>query len=304
MTKTTKHNCRSNRLYRTYHDMLSRCYNPNHKSFYLYGGRNIGVCDEWQNSYDSFAEWSITHGYDSSLPGKLNSIDRIDPDGDYSPENCRWISMRKQAANRRCVAHIAFNGETHTLPEWAEITGIDYTTLYSRYHKQHWPIEMALATPPETESLKFTDSNGVSYSIRQIADMLDVPYPTIYARIKRAGWSIDEILAGRDRFTVYTDKDNNQYTLTQLASAAGISKELAWYRIDAGWTIDQILKTPPRKAKKYLASDGSLYTVQEIATLTHTNRTTVQSRLNGLGWSVDECLAGCRLGRPTEQENA
>ena len=87
-----------NRLYNSWHSMKQRCKNKANNRYHLYGGRGIKVCSEWDKSFDKFKEWALSNGYSENL-----TIDRIDPNGDYCPENCRWIPPQKQSATRRCV---------------------------------------------------------------------------------------------------------------------------------------------------------------------------------------------------------
>lgn len=121
--------------------MKQRCENYTNKNYKDYGGRGIKVCEEWSNYFTAFYDWSISNGYKKGL-----SIDRIDNNGDYCPENCRWIDHRKQMNNTRRNRFITFNGETKTISEWAKNLGYSSSIIRDRL-KLGWTIEKAITTP-------------------------------------------------------------------------------------------------------------------------------------------------------------
>lgn len=133
-----KHGKSGSNLNWIWRSMKARCYNHKNKDYKNYGGRGIEVCDSWKRDFSSFMEWSVSNGYREGL-----SIDRIDGDKNYCPENCRWTTAKAQANNTRANRKISFGGETHTVSEWSEISGINYRTLVQRLNSG-WSAERAL----------------------------------------------------------------------------------------------------------------------------------------------------------------
>lgn len=134
----TKHGGSFTRLYRIFQAMNERCYRPRHMHYANYGGRGIGICGEWRGNFAAFREWAMSHGYDDA-----KSIDRVDNDKGYSPDNCRWVDAMTQGNNRRINRMLTVEGQTHTLAEWSRLTGIGYTTIRERL-KRGWSVAMAL----------------------------------------------------------------------------------------------------------------------------------------------------------------
>lgn len=124
----------NSRLHRIWGCVISRCENPNHNRFPDYGGRGITVCGEWHD-YLTFKRWAISNGYAEGL-----TIDRVENDKEYSPNNCRWVDRITQQNNMRTNVVIVYNGESHTLAEWSRIFNIRYGTLVTRYNRG-WTVE-------------------------------------------------------------------------------------------------------------------------------------------------------------------
>lgn len=95
------HDSSDDRLYKVWSGMKQRCQNRKHVGYRWYGNRGIKVCDEWSGSFLAFRDWAMSSGYDPSARRGECTIDRIDPDGDYCPDNCRWISIEEQQQNKR-----------------------------------------------------------------------------------------------------------------------------------------------------------------------------------------------------------
>ncbi len=132
----------STRLYRIWRGMLSRCYTKSATEYDRYGGRGISVCDDWRYDYCSFMDWAMSNGYSDDL-----TIDRINNDSDYSPDNCRWVPFEKQLLNKSNNRLLSFNGQIKTITEWANEYNIDRRLLGSRIDRYGWPIDKALTTP-------------------------------------------------------------------------------------------------------------------------------------------------------------
>jgi hypothetical protein len=144
----SKHGMTKSPTYRIWAAMQDRCRNPANRFFHRYGGRGIQVCDRWSGpqGFENFLADMGTKPTD-------RSIDRIDNDGHYSPENCRWATTGEQTSNRASTRLITFNGETMMLKAWAARIGITPTTLALRF-KRGWPL---------AEALTLMDSRGVKH---------------------------------------------------------------------------------------------------------------------------------------------
>lgn len=131
----TTHGMRKTRLYNVYANMLSRCNNPNNTRYNSYGGRGVRICAEWRSNFEPFKNWALSNGYEDNL-----TLDRIDVDGDYCPENCRWVTMKKQSNNQRKTIWVEICGQKKSLKEWTTYMGWKYGTYSARYRKGKPPF--------------------------------------------------------------------------------------------------------------------------------------------------------------------
>lgn len=132
------------RLYSVWTNMRKRCQSPKDKEYKHYGGRGITVCDEWNKYFITFAEWAIDNGYKDGL-----TIDRIDNNKGYYPENCRWVDRLTQGNNKRNNRKLTLNGITHNVSQWSRITGLKENCIRGRLNRG-WSDEETLTTPAGT----------------------------------------------------------------------------------------------------------------------------------------------------------
>jgi hypothetical protein len=139
---TVRHGRSHTHLHRAWIAMKNRCLCPTSGPWPHYGGRGIGVCVRWAESFEAFAADV------GEPPSPRHSLDRIDVNGDYKPGNCRWATVREQHDNRRVTLFVECFGERRTLREWAAETDIAYFTLRARM-RRGWEARRALTTPPD-----------------------------------------------------------------------------------------------------------------------------------------------------------
>lgn len=139
------HGMTKTRLFGIWAKMKQRCYNPNNPKFPIYGAEGKMICDEWQH-FEPFYTWAMANGYQDNL-----TIDRIDNSKGYSPDNCRWTTVKEQANNRRTCRIVEYNGKSQTIKQWSEELGIGYHTLIYRFNKG-WSADEAFTTPVGTHT--------------------------------------------------------------------------------------------------------------------------------------------------------
>ena len=143
------HDKTGTRLYNVWNNIKRRCYTETNPCYKYYGGCGVKMCEEWRLSFSAFYDWSMKNGYDENAKQGDCTLDRIDNNGNYEPSNCRWVSMKVQNLNRKANRVIEYNGETHTLVEWADILNFNYSTLLYRFIRG-WSVERAFTERKRT----------------------------------------------------------------------------------------------------------------------------------------------------------
>lgn len=174
-------------LYPVWRAMINRCHNPNSKSYRVYGGRGISVCDRWQQSFWDFLEDMGTKPYPSA------TIERKNVNGNYDKGNCRWASAREQSRNTRFNRLLTFSGKTQCIAEWSEQTGLSQDLIWAR-KKLGWTDEAALTTSKRQLILTV---HGVSKSLSDWAKECGISKHTMYMRVHSYGWTAERAVMPR-----------------------------------------------------------------------------------------------------------
>lgn len=169
------------RLYSIYNGIKRRCYRPAEPRYKDYGARGVQMVSEWldeQHGFDNFVKWSTDNGYTDEM-----TIDRIDVDGNYGPNNCRWIPLVEQALNKRETLWVDYKGERVQLLVLCERMGANYDTAHNRIYTLNWSVEDAIDKPSQ-------QSNSLMAKCREKG----INYMTVLSRIRKFGWSEEEAL--------------------------------------------------------------------------------------------------------------
>lgn len=187
------HGMSRTRIHNIWKGMRQRCYCGTNDAYANYGGRGIKVCDEW-SVFENFYNWALANGWKEDSTGI--SIDRIDVNGDYCPENCRWASAVEQANNKRNTLMLTARGETKAINDWARDVGINCKTIRGRLDNG-WSADDAIFTPAgslRNKSAKVVEYNGESHTILEWSEITGLYKELIRSRLSH-GWSVEDALS-------------------------------------------------------------------------------------------------------------
>lgn len=180
-----KHGMFGTKVYSSWAAMLYRCRNPRAKAFANYGGRGVTVCDRWHEFSNFYEDMGKTH-WDGA------EIDRIDPDGNYEPDNCRWVTSTDNARNKRNTLFVTHNGERQKLVELCAQYGVPRKNVLARLQKG-WDLDKALTNPVGAKLRNFYEVGGERLTVRQMSERYGLTINTIRGRLHR-GWTIQKAL--------------------------------------------------------------------------------------------------------------
>lgn len=178
--RRTTHGMTHTRLYRIHKGMMARCYNKNHMHYRHYGGRGIKVCEEWKK-FENFAQWASESGYAEGL-----SIERIDNDGNYCPENCTWIPVEDQPKHRRTNTIITVDGEQMTLSECSRRYGIPLSTVIYR-SKHGWDVKAR----KRNRKVRCVETGKVYDSVLNASESTGISRGKIYKSLENPSIEVD-----------------------------------------------------------------------------------------------------------------
>lgn len=241
------------RLYVLWIGIKQRCNNRNNISYKYYGGKGIKVCKEWEKDYLTFKEWALKNGYDENLPRGEQTIDRVNPLGDYEPNNCRFITIQKQQRNKECVKKYEYNGEIHTLPDWAEILGIEYSLLHGRIFTYGWSIKDAIERPRNYRvngNYVKVNLDGTEKTLLEISKETGISH-TVLKKKYDNGYKIEDVIREYAEKGKYLAKryeyDGKNLTISEWSTEIGVPTQTLQYRLRVGMPYEKVFT----KKKQY-----------------------------------------------------
>lgn len=235
------HGGSKDRLYGVWRKMKARCYDESQKGYENYGGRGITVCAEWIHDYTEFKKWAMSNGYDEKAERGEYTLDRIDVNKGYAPDNCRFINMKEQANNRNNNTIIEFDGKKQTISQWADELGIKLVTLQARYQRG-WSTEKMLTTAVHKKNKKYLFNDEI-LTLEEISERQGIPLQILKSRMYK-GWDINDAVSKPVRFYGVRKITFNGETRTvkEWSEVTGISASTLYKKLsNPELSIEEIL---------------------------------------------------------------
>jgi len=266
------------RLQQTYSNMKGRCYNPKTNGYKYYGGKGITVCDEWLKDSKKFYTWALNNGYEDNL-----TIDRIENDGNYEPDNCRWATHKEQQNNKTNTIYIEYDNEIKPLTQWSEETGIKSYTIKNRSEKGKDILE-------DQHFIKI-NMEGEIKTMKELSEEYNIPYYVIQDRYHK-GLEGNELIKDLEpRETKHVEINGEIHTITEWAEISGLTREIIINRIAYGWNINDLLKPRTRVGRrKYIEINGVSRMVDEWCSIAGISKVTWYERVKK-GFKGNDLLA-------------
>lgn len=229
--RNTTHGRSRSPEHRTWCGMIKRCYNQNNPGYEDYGGRGITVCDRWKNSFESFlSDMGVK-------PFPEASIGRIDNDGNYEPNNCRWETYGQQAKNTRRNRRVVIGSDSRCFSEWAKEAGVTPSTFTNRV-EANWNEDHLLLPPIKAKQLEL---NGKKMTVHEWSAVLGMSPSALYERLS-VGWTTEEALSTppRPKTRQLTFRGKTQ-SLFCWAEELGINRSTLCHRLNRGWSVEKAL---------------------------------------------------------------
>jgi hypothetical protein len=272
--------------YKIWQSMRQRCNNSNNAAYPNYGGRGIMICDRW----DDFTKFYEDMG---PRPTSRYCLDRVDNEGNYCPENCRWATYVEQNRNRRSNKIILHEGQSQCLEKWAETFGISSDTILKRLDRG-WKVDEALTTPIQFQEITY---NGDTRSVEEWAKISGISATCLRRRI-RSGWLISDLfLPVKTKPKKTRKKDDTTLTVeylgelipyTELSRRYDIPTNVLHSRLVTGWSVDDAMNKPIRNPEE-LEFNGKKQTVAQWSREIGISHQTLRYRLKK-GWDLEKAL--------------
>lgn len=231
MAKHEMHGMRWTRGYHIWLSMKDRCLNQKSANYHNYGGRGIAVCERWRNSFSAF------HADMGDAPNG-RSLERVNNDGPYSPDNCIWAVKKVQANNTRGNRRITLGGKTKTLAQWSEDSGIDRFAIADRLNRG-WKVSDAIRIPVRHCPRRMLTLNGETMCLSDWARRLGIRVGNLHARIEN-GWPVEKALSCKSGFNLITHNGATK-TVSEWSRETGVNRATIRRRLSRGFSVADAL---------------------------------------------------------------